>query len=81
MIIGFSASLALGMVIAILLLIRGETTAEIDLTFEFSAFDGVWFLIGLPIITVLVLLLLSPLSFGIHRFLTKRHRAESRDDA
>jgi len=79
--IGVSASLALGVVISVLLLIRGETTANIDLTLEFAAFDGIWFLIGLPIITTLVLLLLSPLSYGIHRLLTRRRRAESRDGA
>jgi hypothetical protein len=64
-----------------LLLINGETTAEIDLTLEFGAFDGIWFLIGLPIIGTLVFLLLSPLSFGIHRLLTKRQSDRSRDDA
>jgi hypothetical protein len=63
------------------LLITGETTAEIDLTFEFSAFDGIWFLIGLPIIVTLVLLILSPLSFRIHRLLTRSQIDESQDDA
>lgn len=73
-------SLALGIVVFVLLLIRGETTAEIDLTLEFGTYDGIWFLIGLPIITTLFFLLLSPLSFRIHRLLTKRHRHETRDD-
>ena len=79
--IGFSASLALGVVIALVLLITGETTAEIDLTFEFSALDGIWFLIGLPIIVTLVLLILSPLSFRIHRLLTRSQIDESQHDA
>jgi len=79
--IGFSASLALGLVSALVLLINGDTTAEIDLTFEFGALDGIWFLIGLPIIVTLVLLILSPLSFGIHRLITKRRIDDLQDDA
>ena len=70
--IGFSATLALGAAIGLLLLILGETTAEIDLTLEFEAIDGIWFLIGVPVIMTLVFLLLSPLSYGIYRLLTRR---------
>jgi hypothetical protein len=78
--IGISASLALGVVFVLLFLIVGETTAEIDLTLEFEALDGIWFLIGLPIITTLVFLLLSPLSYGIHRFLDRLFRDQPRDE-
>lgn len=80
-IFGLSSSLALGVVVGVLLLITGGTTAEIDLTFDFGAFDGIWFLIGLPVVTTLVFLLLSPLSFWFHRLLTKRRSNESHDDA
>ena len=65
--IGLSSSLALGIIIGLSLLVGGGMTAEIDLTLEFGAFDGIWFLIGLPILTILVSLIMSPLSFGIHR--------------
>ena len=78
---GLSASLALGAVVCFLLLINGGTTAEIDLTFEFGTLDGIWFLIGLPIITILVSLLVSPLSYGIHRLLYGRLRNQRSDDA
>jgi hypothetical protein len=74
--IGFSASLALGAVIGLMLLVLGETTAEIDLTLEFGAIDGLWFLIGLPIIMTLVFLLLSPLSYGIYRLFNRRRGDE-----
>ena len=57
-----------------MLLINGETTAEIDLTLEFGVFDGIWFLIGLPIIMMLVAVLLSPLSYGIYKLLFGRFR-------
>jgi hypothetical protein len=78
--IGLSASFALAAVISLLLLVAGDTTAEIDLTLEFEALDGIWFLIGLPIITILILLLLSPLSYGIHRLLHRRLRDQPPDD-
>ena len=76
---GLSASLALGVLVAVLLLIAGGTTAGIDLTFDFGAFDGFWLLIGLPVITTVVLLLVSPLSFWIHRFLNQLLGKQSRD--
>jgi hypothetical protein len=57
-----------------------DTTAEIDLTLEFETLDGIWFLIGLPIITTLILVLLSPLSYGIHRLLHRRTKDHSRDE-
>ena len=78
--IGFSASLALGAGVGILFLIVGNTTAEIDLTLEFGALDGIWFLIGLPIITTLVFLLFSPLSYWIHRLLERSFKNQSRGD-
>ena len=40
---------------------------EIDLTLEFGRFDGVWWIIGLPLLSILVFAILSPLSFLIHR--------------
>lgn len=79
--IGFSASLALGAVIGVLLIVLGETTAEIDLTLEFEALDGIWFLVGVPVIMTLIFLLLSPLSYGIYRLLTRRRGDESREDS
>ncbi len=65
--IGLSSSLALGIIIGLSLLFGGGTTAEIDLTLEFGAFDGIWIVIGLPVLTILACLIISPLSFGIHR--------------
>ena len=77
MIFGLCASVALGLVIAIALAIAGGTNAEIDLTFEFSALDGLWFLIGLPILATLVAVLLSPLSFGIYRLMFWHRKEQS----
>ena len=55
------------MIVGLSLLIAGETTMEIDLTLEFGPFDGVWWIIGLPLLSILVFAILSPLSFLIHR--------------
>ena len=54
------------------LLIVGETTMAIDLTFEFGPFDGIWWIVGLPVLSLLTLAILSPLSFLIHRQITKK---------
>ncbi len=56
-------------------LIAGETTMGIDLTLEFAPFDGFWWIIGLPLLAILVFVILSPLSFLIYRQLPGK-RAE-----
>ncbi len=45
---------------------------NIDLTLDFDVVDGVWMILGLPALSILVFLLLSPLSFFIHRLLSER---------
>ncbi len=54
---------------------------EIDLTFEFGPFDGIWWIIGLPVLSILVLVILSPLSFLIHRQITKSRTEDAQRDA
>jgi hypothetical protein len=67
-----SSSVVLGLIVGLALLITGETTMEIDLTFEFGPFDGFWWMLGVPVLAILVFVILSPLSFLIHRQLTKK---------
>jgi hypothetical protein len=67
-----SSSVVLGLIVGLSLLIAGETTMEIDLTFEFGRFDGFWWMLGVPVLAILVFVILSPLSFLIHRQLTKK---------
>ena len=76
-----SSSLVLGLIIGISLLLVGETTMEIDLTFEFGPFDGIWWIFGLPILSILIFVILSPLSFLIHRQLSKRKTEDAQSDA
>jgi uncharacterized membrane protein len=57
----------LALIIGILLLVVGETTAEVDLTLEFERIDSLFWLIGLPAVSLLLFLILSPVSYLIHR--------------
>ena len=54
---------------------------EIDLTFEFGPFDGIWWILGLPVLSILIFVILSPLSFLIHRLLSKRKSEDAQSDA
>jgi hypothetical protein len=70
----FSSSLALGLLLGISIFIGGETTANIDLTLEFESIDGIWMILGLPVLFILVFLLLSPVSFFIHAALSRKNQ-------
>ena len=61
----------LGLVVGIAIMAAGETTAEIDLTLEFEPLDGFWFIFGLPVLSVLLFVILSPLSFLVYRYVLK----------
>ncbi len=67
-----SSSLALGLIIGVAIIVNGETTAEIDLTLDFDEVVGVGVILGLPVLSILIFSLLSPLSFFIHKILSKR---------
>ena len=67
-----SSSLALGLIIGVAIIVNGETTAEIDLTLDFDEVVDVGVILGLPVLSILIFSLLSPLSFFIHKLLSKR---------
>jgi len=71
-----SSSIVLGLIVGISLLYAGETTMDVDLTLEFGAFDGLVWIVGLPLLSTLVFVILSPLSFWIHRLMS-RNRTEN----
>ena len=71
-IVVFSSTLILGLVLGVTLLVVGETSMDFDVGLEFATFDGFVVMLGLPIISVLVCVILSPLSFFIYRLLSKR---------
>ena len=76
-----SSSLALGVVLGVLVFIAGETTAEINLTLDFEAIDGLWMILGSPALFILVFLLLSPISFFIHELLSGSYTKKARQDS
>jgi hypothetical protein len=67
----FSSSLVLALILGIVMLVVGETSMSIDLTLDFSRFDGLWMIAGLPAISLLIFVVLSPFSYLIHRLLSK----------
>lgn len=76
-----SSSSVLGLVFGIALLVAGETTMEVNLTFEFGRFDGLWYVIGLPVLAILLFVILSPLSFLIHRHVLERRTKVTQNNA
>ena len=45
---------------------------EADLTFEFGTLDGFWLIFGLPLVSTLIFVILSPLSFPIHKLISRK---------
>ena len=77
----FSTSLVLGMVLGILVLVTGGAEGSITLDIDLSAIDSIWFLLGTPILFVVVFLLVSPLSYGVHLLAFKRKAEKPSNDA
>ncbi len=71
-IVVFSSTLILGLILGVTLLVVGEASTNFDIGLEFATFDGFVVMLGLPIFSVLVCVILSPLSFLIYRLLSKR---------
>ena len=57
------------MIIGIWLFVSGGTTAEIDLTIELGRFNGFWMVLLLPVLVLLIMLLIAPLSYFVFRWL------------
>ena len=75
----FSSSLALGVVLAILMLLVGNADGSITLDIELSAIDSIWFLLGTPTLVSLIFLLVSPLSYSIYFFVFKKRNEKAGD--
>ena len=52
-----------------------------DVGLDFGAIDGLWVMLGMPIISVLIFVFLSPISFFIYRLLPKRNHEKVPPDA
>jgi hypothetical protein len=75
----FSSSLALGLVLGILMLIVGSVEGEISLDIGLARWDSIWFVIGAPLLTCMLFLLLSPLSYFIHAMTFRENQIEAND--
>jgi hypothetical protein len=53
----------------------GETTMNLKLELEFGTFDGFWLIFGLPILSVVLFLILSPFSYLVSRFFWPKGKA------
>jgi hypothetical protein len=76
----FSSSLALGLVLGILMLIVGSVEGDITLDIELARWDSLWFFIGAPLLTCMLFLLLSPLSYFIHSITFRKKPMQASDD-
>ena len=74
-----SSSLALGLIVSAYFLVIGEFSVNGNLDLDFGRFDGFWLMLGLPVFLVLLFAILSPLSFLIHRILSKKSSKSAPD--
>lgn len=68
-----SSTLALGLLAGIVLLVFGDFTMNLEGDIEIGRFDGLWLVFGLPILSALVFVILSPLSFLLSRLISRQH--------
>ena len=79
-----SSSIVLGLILGIAVFVAGEGSldANLDFDFDFGGLDGLWPIFLLPLAALLVFLILSPLSYLVHRQLSKRSsRRVAADDS
>ncbi len=67
-----SSSLALGLILGAYFLVAGGVSVNGSLDLDFGRFDGFWLMLGLPVLLILLFAILSPLSFFIHRLLSRK---------
>lgn len=67
-----SSSLVLAVILGISLLIAGESSMSLNLDLDFGVYDGLGVILGLPLLSILIFVVLSPISFFIFRRLSKR---------
>lgn len=67
-----SSSLTLALLVCILVLLVGETSVEGNIELEIERIDGLWLLLGLPAIAIILSTVLSPVSFFLHRLISRR---------
>ncbi|MFT4872977.1 hypothetical protein [Congregibacter sp.] len=65
LVMGLLTGVALGVVIFVALLFAGSVSGGFDIDVDLSSLDGLWALLLLPALLVALVLLVSPLSYGL----------------
>jgi hypothetical protein len=75
-----SSSLSLGLIIAIGILVLGETSMNFEIGLEIETIDSLWVALGLPVLALIIFLAVSPLSLLIYRLLPSVKRVANSAD-
>lgn len=66
-----SSTLVLSLIIGIPILFTGDEPATGSLTLEFDAIDGLFIIIGLPLIAAALFIVFSPLSYFFYKLMRR----------
>lgn len=64
-----ASAFAVSLLACILILFVGETSMNFEIGLDIDVIDSLWVLFGLPVIAILLLVVLSPISFLIYRII------------
>lgn len=73
----FSSTFVLALFVGTPVLLTGDDPAEMRLSLEFDAVDGIAIIVALPLIAALVFSVLSPLSFYLYKFTNRGTTGET----
>ena len=59
--------LALGLVVAIVILAIGTASIDLEIGIEIERIDALWLLVGLPVTAILICTVLSPISYFVYK--------------
>jgi len=71
----------LGLILGVSFLVIGEISMNVNAELEIGAFDGFWLILGMPIVATLIFVLVSPMSFFIHKLLSEKRSKRVQSDA
>jgi hypothetical protein len=69
-----SSALTVGILACILILLVGEMSMNFEVGLEIEPVDGLWVLLGLPVMAILLLAATAPVSFFVYRLFWGRGR-------
>ncbi len=75
-----SSTSALGLIVGLCLLLIGEISMNFDVGMDLSSLDGLLVMVGLPTLSLVLFVILSPLSSFIYKLLPKGKIDRARPD-